>query len=288
MRENSKFYAVNGVQLHVVEKGNKGQPVIIFLHGFPEFWYGWRHQINYFAAKGYRVLVPDQRGYNLSSKPAGAEAYQVKELAKDIAGLIANTGEKQVYLAGHDWGAAVAWAMAYLYPELIRKLIIINVPHPKVFFKTIRSDPRQMLRSWYIGFFQIPQFPEILISLGHFKMMQHSLQKTSYQGTFTQADVEQYKKAWSQQNALQGMINWYRAAVRYPNPAAAFSHKTGIPTLIIWGEKDRFLRKQMARKSLQHCRNGKLYIIPDATHWVHHEKSSLVNELIEEFMVLGD
>lgn len=114
MTGHSKIYVVNGISMHVVEKGSKGQPVIIFLHGFPEFWYGWHRQIDYFAAKGYRVLVPDQRGYNLSSKPESIEAYQVRELAKDIAGLIEATGEKQVYLAGHDWGAAVAWAMAYL------------------------------------------------------------------------------------------------------------------------------------------------------------------------------
>jgi pimeloyl-ACP methyl ester carboxylesterase len=284
MTGNSKIYSVNGIDLHVVEKGEKGQPVIIFLHGFPEFWYGWHRQIDYFVAKGYRVLAPDQRGYNLSSKPKAISAYQVKELARDIACLIQATGEKKVYLAGHDWGAAVAWAMAYLYPHLIAKLIIINVPHPRVFFNTLRSDLGQVVRSWYIGFFQIPRFPEAIISLNHYKMMQNSLQKTSYPGTFTKLDLQQYRHAWEQKNAIKSMINWYRAAIRFRNPAAGFSHKITMPVLILWGEKDKFLKMQMALKSLHYCRNGQLYYIPDSTHWVHHEKSTLVNELIEGFI----
>jgi pimeloyl-ACP methyl ester carboxylesterase len=284
MSGNSKIYSVNGVELHVVEKGSKGQPVLIFLHGFPEFWYSWHHQIDYFASRGYRVLAPDQRGYNLSSKPGSVQAYQVKELVKDIAALIGATGERQVHLVGHDWGAAVAWAMAYFYPELIARLIIINVPHPKVFFETLRSDVGQMRRSWYIGFFQIPGLPENIIRLGHYKLMQNSLQKTSYAGTFTGADLKQYRQAWQQKNALRSMINWYRAAVRYRNPAATFTHKINMPTLILWGEKDKFLKKEMARKSLKYCQNGQLYYIPDATHWVHHEKPTLVNELIEDFI----
>lgn len=270
--------------MHVVEKGSKGQPVLLFLHGFPEFWYGWRHQIDYFTAKGYRVLLPDQRGYNLSSKPTESKAYQVKELASDIAQLIQAAGERQVYLVGHDWGAAVAWAMAYLYPQLIARLIIMNVPHPKVFFQTLRSDPGQMLRSWYIGFFQIPFIPEKLISLENFKMLQNSMLKSSYSGTFSTANLSQYVQAWQQQNAIPSMINWYRAAVRYRNPAVMGNHKIDVPTLILWGEKDTFLKKEMARKSLSYCQKGKLYLIPDATHWVHHEKSQLVNELIEEFI----
>jgi pimeloyl-ACP methyl ester carboxylesterase len=284
MTEKSKFYDVNGIRMHVVEKGSKGQPVLVFLHGFPEFWYGWQHQIAYFTEKGYRVLLPDQRGYNLSSKPKEIKAYLVSELARDIAQLIEAVGEKQVYLVGHDWGAAVAWAMAYLYPQLITRLIIINVPHPKVFFRTLRSDPSQMLRSWYIGFFQIPFIPEKLISLRNFQMLQNSLLNSSYTGTFTKADIGQYIQAWQQQNAIPSMINWYRAAVRYRNPAVLFNHKIDVPTLILWGEKDRFLKKEMAIKSLSYCQKGKLYLIPDATHWVHHEKSQLVNELIAEFI----
>jgi pimeloyl-ACP methyl ester carboxylesterase len=258
--------------------------VIIFLHGFPEFWYGWHHQLDYFAAKGYRVLAPDQRGYNLSSKPTSVKDYRVSELVKDIAALIEATGEKQVYLVGHDWGAAVAWAMAYQYPQLITRLVIINVPHPKVFFNTLMSDVGQMMRSWYIGFFQIPRLPEKIIGLTQYQMLQNSMEKSAYPGTFTQADLQRYHQAWQQKNALRSMINWYRAAIRYRNPAATFTHKIDIPTLILWGEKDKFLKKKMAKQSLQYCRNGKLYYIPDATHWVHHEKSTLVNELIEEFI----
>jgi pimeloyl-ACP methyl ester carboxylesterase len=271
-----------------VEQGNAGNPVIIFLHGFPEFWYGWQKQIDFFAAKGYRVIVPDQRGYNLSSKPKGLSSYQVTSLAEDIIELIRTTGQNKVYLVGHDWGGAVVWAIVYLHPELLHKVAILNMPHPRVFMKTVRTNISQMIKSWYIGFFQLPGISEKFLSLFKYRMMQNSLLRTSLPGTFSPADIQMYRQAWQQPGALHSMIKWYRAAMRYKNPFSSGLQQVEIPLLLIWGKKDKFLQHEMAQKSLNYCRNGQLHMIGDATHWLHHEKSTEVNELIYHFINVNE
>lgn len=283
MSLRGKMYAVNGIHLHVVEKGRQGAPVIIFLHGFPEFWYGWHHQMDFFMEKGYRVLLPDQRGYNLSDKPIGLKEYQLNELVKDITGLIHASGEKKVFLVGHDWGGAVAWRIASQSPLLIHKLIILNMPHPRVMRKTVSSNVKQMIRSWYIGFFQIPGLPEKVLQVNNHMVLASSLQRTSLPGTFTPYDLQLYRQAWQQKNALSSMINWYRAALQVTT-TADYPDMVEMPTLIIWGEKDHFLRKEMAEESLVYCKHGELHKFPDATHWIHHEKSNEVNELIWQFI----
>jgi len=280
-----KYYRVNGIWLHTVESGPEGGPVLIFLHGFPEFWYGWRKQIAFFAERGYRVVVPDQRGYNLSSKPKGIRAYRVRELTQDVADLIVALGSEQVHLVGHDWGAAVAWAMAAFYPHLLQRVVIINVPHPAVMRQTLRKRLNQLFRSWYVFFFQLPILPQWVIGLGRYYLLRRSMRKTSLPGAFSDADLSRYVTAWSQPGSLPAMINWYRAALQYPNPGAV-SHRTVIrvPLLILWGAKDTFLRAEMARKSLAQCRLGQLQMFPDATHWVHHERSAEVNGAILDFI----
>jgi pimeloyl-ACP methyl ester carboxylesterase len=279
------FYEVNGIRLHVTESGPADGPVLIFLHGYPEFWYGWRKQIPFFAEQGYRVAVPDQRGYNLSSKPAGTKAYRISQLTQDIVELIAALGTEKVFLVGHDWGGAVAWNLAMHHPQLLHRLVIINMPHPVVMRKTLRRRLNQLRRSWYIFFFQLPLLPEWVISRGRFRLMRNSLQRTSLPGTFREADLEQYVAAWSQPGAFRAMLNWYRAAVRHRNPAIAQPPEVKTPLLLIWGARDAFLRTEMATQSLPYCRNGKLHLIPEATHWVHHEKSNEVNGAILDFFL---
>jgi pimeloyl-ACP methyl ester carboxylesterase len=282
------FYEVNGIRLHVTESGPADGPVVIFLHGYPEFGYGWRKQIPFFAAQGFRVVVPDQRGYNLSSKPPGTRAYRVSQLTQDIVELIAALGTEKVLLVGHDWGGAVAWNLAMHHPQLLRRLVIINMPHPVVMRKTLRKRLNQLRRSWYIFFFQLPLLPEWVISRGHFRLMRNSLQRTSLPGTFSEADLKEYVAAWSQPGAFRAMINWYRAAVRHRNPALAQPPEVQTPMLMIWGAQDAFLRTEMAEESLHYCRNGKLHLIPGATHWVHHEKSEEVNQAILNFIGSAD
>jgi epoxide hydrolase 4 len=269
------------VTLHAIVSGPKDSPVVLLLHGFPEFWYGWRRQIEPLAAAGFRVIVPDQRGYNLSSKPRCVAAYALKELVSDVIAIADQLGHQKIFLAGHDWGAAVAWSAALLHPGRIAKLAVLNVPHPSVMRRYVYTQPTQMLRSWYILFFQIPWLPETLLSAFHFRAAARAVQESSRPGTFSAEDLAEYRAAWSQPGALTAMINWYRAALRYGIP---FPDRTvRVPTRILWGERDRFLIAEMARESLRYCAEGELFTFADASHWIQHEQPAKVSQLLVEF-----
>jgi pimeloyl-ACP methyl ester carboxylesterase len=273
----------NGVRLHVVTAGNPGGKPVVLLHGFPEFWYGWRRQIPALAAAGYRVIVPDQRGYNLSEVPKGVRAYRSEELVADVLGLLDHFGYERVRLAGHDWGAAVAWSLAIHHPDRLEKLAILNVPHTDVMWQTIRSSPRQLLKSWYIGFFQIPGLADGLLRMGNFAGAVRLLRSSGRAGTFSEADLEEYRQAWNNSVGLTGMINWYRAAVRYRSHSSV-DRRVHVPVLILWGRRDVALSAGMAQGSLELCDDGRLVYFDDATHWVQHNAAQAVNrELIAFF-----
>ncbi len=274
--------AVNGVRLHVAKAGPPDGPLVLLLHGFPECWSGWKAQIPALAEAGFRVWVPDQRGYNLSEKPRSVGDYRLDRLAADVAGLIEAAGVEQAYLAGHDWGGAVAWQTAAAYPHHVRRLVVLNCPHPDVMRRHLFSNPRQLLRSWYIVCFQLPWLPERIAGLGNWRMLVRGLKRSSRPGTFDETDFEQYRRAWSQPGAMRSMIHWYRAMMRSPMPASNAS-RIRTPTLLIWGAKDRFLGKEMVEPSLDLCDDGRLVLIDEATHWVQHEESRRVNELLLGF-----
>ena len=278
--ENLSFQ--NGaVSLHAVAAGPNDGPVVVLLHGFPEFSYGWRQQIEPLAATGFRVVVPDQRGYNLSSKPSGVAAYALAELVSDVIAIADQLGREKIFLAGHDWGAAVAWSAALLHPQRISKLAVLNVPHPSVMRKFLSTRPRQLLRSWYMFFFQLPWLPEIFFSAFNFRIVSRSLLRSSRPGTFSTEDLAQYRAAWSQPGALTGMINWYRALFR---ARVKFSDNiVRVPTRILWGERDAFLLAEMARESLRYCTNAELFTFANATHWLQHEEAARVSELLIDF-----
>ncbi len=267
------------VTLHVVQAGPENGPLIILLHGFPEFWYGWKNQIEPLAEAGFRVWVPDQRGYNLSDKPTGIDAYGLDTLVADVVGLIDAGGRQKAVIVGHDWGAAVAWWTAVSQPERVERLVVMNVPHPVAMKKFARRDLGQLRRSWYIGFFQLPWLPETLARLSDWAVFARTLLSSSRSGTFRRADLEQYKTAWSQPGALTAMINWYRAALQ-KIPARQSSIRVTVPTLLIWGTQDKFLKREMAQLSIDLCDNGRVVFLENATHWVQHEEVERVNELI--------
>lgn len=273
----------NGITLHVAQAGPAGGPPVILLHGFPEYWGGWARQIPALAEAGYRVWAPDQRGYNLSSKPAGVRAYDIDELARDVLGLIDATGQDKVLLVGHDWGAAVAWWMAGKYPDRLHKLAILNVPHLAVMFRTVWRSWAQMRRSWYIFFFQIPGLPEASLRRNNWSNAIRSLKGSSRRGTFTPEDSEQYRAAWSQPGAITGMVNWYRAAVRSQRKLAGLG-RIRVPTLMIWGAKDIALGREMAQPSIDLCDDGRLVFVEEAGHFVQHEEPARVNEMLIEFL----
>ena len=276
------LYIRNGlVDLHAVAAGPPNGPVVLLLHGFPEFWFSWHKQIDPLSAAGFRVIVPDQRGYNSSSKPRGASSYALSHLAADALAIADQLNQPRIFLAGHDWGAAVAWSVALLHPQRVAKLAILNVPHPSVMLRYLKTDPRQLRRSWYMFFFQLPWLPEAAFSAFHFRLGVRSLVRSSRPGTFSPEDLAQYRAAWSQPGALTAMINWYRAAFRhrakFPDPTVH------VPTRILWGERDAFLLAEMAHHSLRYCDSAELYTFADASHWLQHEEPARVSELLIDF-----
>ncbi len=271
----------NGITLHAVEAGPEDGPLVILLHGFPEFWWGWRYQIGPLAEAGCRALAPDQRGYNLSDKPEGRRAYDLDTLAKDVVGLADALGRRTFSVVGHDWGGLVAWWTASRYPDRVEKLVALNAPHPGVVGAYLRSHPAQMLRSLYAGFFQIPRLPEILLSRDGFRGLKDALLRTSRPGTFSREDLAQYEKTWSQPGALTTMLNWYRALPLRPdmkNPSVR------CPTLVIWGKGDRFMESGIAETSAALCDRGRVQWFDEATHWVQHEEPEAVNAALVGFL----
>ena len=269
------------VGLHAVAAGPDSGPVVMLLHGFPEFWYGWHRQIEPLAAAGFRVIVPDQRGYNLSSKPAGVAAYALTDLVSDVIAIADQLGQEKISIAGHDWGAAVAWSVALLHPQRIAKLAVLNVPHPSVMRRFLSTRPRQVLRSWYMFFFQLPWLPEALFSAFNYRIGARALLRSSRLGTFSDEDLAQYRAAWSQTRAVTAMVNWYRALFR---TRAKFPDKiVRVPTRILWGERDAFLLTEMAHESLRYCANADLLTFANASHWLQHEEPARVSELLIDF-----
>ena len=276
----SDYVDVGDVTLHTVVAGPEDGPPVVLLHGFPECWYGWRHQIQPLVDAGFRVLVPDQRGYNLSSKPDGVDAYGIDLLAGDVVGLLAALDHDEAALVGHDWGAAVAWWVALHHPDRLSRLGILNVPHPTVFDRTLRRNPRQQLKSWYVLFFQLPRLPERLARLNDWAIPTRALRDSARPGTFSGTDLARYRRAWAVPGAYTAMVNWYRAIARErPSPRAT---RVEVPTRILWGAGDQFLAREMARESLAFCEAGSLRYFEDATHWVQHEEPTAVaTELVE-------
>jgi pimeloyl-ACP methyl ester carboxylesterase len=275
--------ATNGIRLHAVTAGPERGPVVIFLHGFPEFWYGWRRQIGYFAELGYRVIVPDLRGYNLSDKPAELADYSLDKLAADVTGIIDSVRWHQVALVGHDWGGGIAFWLAMKQPGRISRLVVLNAPHIEAFQRQLKRSPGQMWRSRYMLYLQLPWLPEKLLSMGDYSRLVRALRKTSRPGTFSDDDLVHYRKAWSQPEALHSMLNWYRAGFQFP-PKLPGDSSIQVATLLIWGDQDQALRKELAQASIARCPYGELVMIEGATHWVQHEEPERVNTLIANFL----
>src|SRR5436190_3335837 len=272
--------ATNGIRLNVAQAGPANGPLLILLHGFPEFWYGWRKQIAALAAAGFRVWAPDQRGYNLSEKPPRIRDYTLDKLAADIAGLIEAAGERRAVVIGHDWGGAVAWWLAANNPELVERLVIVNVP-PLVLRRMLLTNPLQTLRSWYMFVFQIPWLPEWMARRNDWDGVVKGLEASSRPGTFTEDDFEEYRRAWSQPGACTAMVNWYRAMFRYGVPPR--NGRILPPTLVLWGVRDKFIRREAAEASIALCDLGKVVFYESATHWLQHEEANEVNQQIIEF-----
>jgi epoxide hydrolase 4 len=275
-------YAEIGEQrLHYVEVGEG--PLIVLLHGFPEFWYAWRRQIEPLAAAGFRVVAPDTRGVNLSSKPDGVGAYNVNQLAADIRGLIQERGAEKAMLVGHDWGGTIAWATAMQHPEVVDRLAILNAAHPRKLSEGLQHHPDQLRRSWYFFFFDLPDLPEAVVHANHWHFFRHFLRDAH--PAYTPEEIERYVEAWSQPGASTGMINYYRSSVRTPlKQAEEQIRPISAPTLVIWGERDRYLRGDLAEPEHDDVPNlARVERLPNASHWVHHDEPERVTQLLVDF-----
>jgi epoxide hydrolase 4 len=271
------YAGVGDQRLHYVEAGEG--PLVVLLHGFPEFWYGWRQQIEPLAAAGFRVVAPDMRGYNLSSRPQDVAAYDTGPLASDIRGLIRERGAQSALLVGHDWGGSVAWATAMAYPEVVDRLAILNAAHPRKLLQGLHH-PGQLRKSWYFFFFDLPELPESVVHADRWGFFRHFLRDAS--PAYTPEEIDRYVEAWSQPGAVTAMINYYRASVRKKDPASEL-RAVQAPTLVIWGEFDRYLGEELAEPDHGDVPNLAGVERLPASHWVHHDEPARVTQLLADF-----
>lgn len=269
---------VGGITLHYAEAGEG--PLVVLLHGFPEFWYSWRKQLPALAAAGFRAVALDLRGYNESSKPPEIDAYRLTELAKDVAGFIAQSGDVPCTVVGHDWGGAVAWFTAMLHGDLVERLIIVNSPHPVPYVREIRRSMRQKWRAKYQLFFQPPWLPELVMRRFRYRMLRRALARL---GAFTAEEIDRYVEAWAKPGALRGMANYYRAAARR-GATRGLMRPIAVPTLMIWGDRDPFFTRETLEGFGDYVPNLRIEHIPTAGHFVQTDAPDRVNELMIAFL----
>ena len=276
------FIKTNGINLHYVSQGSG--KLMLMLHGFPEFWYSWRHQITEFAPD-YHVVAVDLRGYNDSDKPQGLAAYQMSELLADVKGVINGLGYEDCILVAHDWGGAIAWNFAYEYPSMVEKLIVMNLPHPAKFVAGLKTW-QQLPKSWYIFWFQLPFLPELIFQANNCQAIASAFKDMAIdKSAFKPEDLAAFRDAAAKPGALTAMINYYRANFQIPpDNLAKYCEILDVPTLMIWGEEDTALGKELTYGTEAYVKNLQLKYIPNCSHWVQQEQPNLVNEYMRNFL----
>ncbi len=279
----SRFVIVNGLKLHAVVAGPENGSLAVLLHGFPECWYSWRNQIVALARAGYRVVVPDQRGYNLSEKPTSIQSYRIDQLTSDVRELVRAFGRERAVVVSHDWGGAAAWRLAMDYPNLVEKLIVMNAPHPVAFARELSANWSQRLKSWYMFFFQVPWLSETLLTLSPIASARLFFRRTTVRpGAFSDADLRVMAAAMAQPGAMRTMIHWYRAAFRHL--PARRTQVIETPTLLIWAEDDVALGKSLTYGLEKWVPNLSTHYIPRCGHWVQNEAPDEVNARMMDFV----
>ena len=273
-----------GVRLHAVVAGPEDGPPVVLLHGFPEFWYGWRHQIGPLAAAGFRVVALDQRGYGRSDKPTAVKDYALDLLAADVVAVLDHMAIPRAAVVGHDWGGIVGWWLAMTRPDRVSGLAVANAPHPAVMRAKVEGSVSQLLKSWYVFAAQIPRLPEALGGWRDFGFLIRSLTRSARPGTFTPADLAAYRAAWAAPGELTGMVKWYRAAFRHRPAPPAGGGRVTVPALILWGNRDRFLDRDLADLSASFCADARVVRFPAATHWLFHEEPDRANAILLNFL----
>ncbi len=270
-----------GLTFSALALGPIDGPLLLLLHGFPECADGWREAMAPLAARGHRVVAPDQRGYGATDKPRGAAAYRIDRLAADVVAIADALGHRRFALVGHDWGGIVAWRVASDFADRVERLVILNAPNLDIALDHVLRHPSQMLKSSYVAFFQLPWVPELALSAMNYGLLVESLRRSSRPGTFEDADIARYRQAWSVPGALTAMLEWYRALTTMPRRTP---RRITVPTLILWGDRDSALDTSLAEESLALCDAGRVRHFPQATHWVHHEEATEVHASIAGFL----
>ncbi len=271
----------NGIRMHYVMQGEG--PLVVLLHGFPEFWYSWRHQIPALAESGYTVVAPDLRGYNESDKPR--RGYDVATLLCDIAGLITGLGFEKAVIVGHDWGGVLAWDFAIRYPEMTERLIVLNAPHPGAMMREFRTL-NQLRKSWYIFVFQLPWLPEYALLRKHADGIGRLIRAAAFQqDAFSDDDIARYRQAMSKTGAMTATLNYYRQIFRrLPSSNTGGSYDVTVPTLLIWGEHDIALGIELTTGLERWVDRLEVRRIPDSGHWVQQEQPAQVNQFMLDFL----
>ncbi|KAL8572756.1 hypothetical protein ACOMHN_030338 [Nucella lapillus] len=284
------YIYLEDLRIHYVSAGSEDKPLMLLVHGFPEFWYSWRHQLIEFQ-KDYRVVALDQRGYGDSDKPSSVSSYSIKKLADDIKQLVAALGYERCVLVGHDWGGKVAWSVAQRYPQVVSRLVILNCPSSLAYMKMARTGFHQIRRSWYFFFFQALWLPELFMRANDYEFFQRCFLQPPHgirSGQMTEKDVEAYKFAFGR-GGFTAPLNYYRQMVRsssFMNPSSSDLARVTMPTLIVWGDQDQALDPQLADLSSQHSVQGgaTVRMIEGASHWVQMDRPDLVNQYMRQFL----
>lgn len=271
----------NGIRMHYVTQGEG--PLVVLLHGFPEFWYSWRHQVPFLAKHGYTAVAPDLRGYNDTDKPR--KGYDVPTLTRDIVGLIKGLGQQKAIIVGHDWGGVLAWTFAIHYPEMTERLIIMNAPHPGAMMREFRTL-KQLRKSWYIFAFQLPWLPEYILLRDHASEIGNVLRAAAVQkSAFPPVETAKYQDAMSKPGAMTAALNYYRQLFRrLPGASYGKNLHVSVPTLLIWGEQDIALGIDLTNGLEQWVDEIKIRRIPDSGHWVQQEQPDKVNQFMLDFL----
>jgi epoxide hydrolase 4 len=271
----------NGIRMHYVTQGEG--PLVVLLHGFPEFWYSWRYQIPVLAEHGYRVVAPDLRGYNESDKPR--KGYDMGTLLLDIVGLIQGLGYEKAIIVGHDWGGALAWSFAIRYPAMTERLVVLNMAHPGAMMREFRTL-KQLRKSWYIFAFQLPWLPEYLLLRNHASAIGRLIREAALQkGAFPDEETAKYQQAMSQPGSMTAALNYYRQVFRrLPTSYTGGTYDVNVPTLLIWGEHDIALGIELTTGLERWVKLLEFRPIPDSGHWVQQEQPQKVNQYILDFL----
>ena len=268
---------VHGIELHWVEAGEG--PLVVLLHGFPELWYSWRRQIPALVRAGFRVIAPDLRGYNESGKPGGVEAYKMTKIVHDVAALIARSGDVPCDVVAHDWGGVAAWLHAMTHPDQVRRLVVLNSPHPVPFRRELRRSRGQKVRATYMVLFRIPLLPELFLRFGGLRWMMRSASRH-----FTPEVLREYDRSWRRPGAIRSMLHYYRAVGRYGKELAALVRPIHAPTMLIWGERDPVFVRATTLDFDEYVPNLRVERIAKAGHFVQTDAAERVNELLVEFL----